>query len=675
METMENTESTAQTMPIPEIFEPPGVELLKNPDFSEGLKNWRQYAKCNPELVAGAQGGQNSVLVTEMSANWAVVCQDLTKPLNDCGKGTYYFGASVKTGGGAAKIMVVVHYRDDTGRNWVTSDYVGIDDKSFTYIDKTAIIDWSGDKTTEVDIYLSLEKPFEGGIIIDSMTFRHVSEMTEVEGLYRPDVALRNESPLVGVIRWDAWIGDGEGGVGQVVNRSLSPEKYHFRMPWFSKIVGPNEVFIDGATQELADKETQFAKTYGIDYFAILHYDDGMSFARKAYLNSLYRNGIKWCVVFGCGTIANDYDARSYYVKEFKKPYYQKTADGRPVIYIFQVEPWIKEGLDVIRSECEREGIPEPYVIGMNFDIPKAAMIAAELGLQGVSLYTGGSPSPGCPYSAVMESDEAKWRGMKKTGAQFVPQITTGWDKRPRYDNPNPWEPDYEDFKNQYSEQATPEQIAQSIENAFKFNDENKERTVFNSVIVYAWNENDEGGWIVPTYFELRDSGKPLRLDAIREMLKSRRAAYSDIAGLEAKTREAIENLAVAGVFGNIEGELFEPQKEVGAAEFAAYFVRSVGYWAEIGNYGLGAYDEAIAIAGALGLDIEAGDPSITYSKAVRIAADMAKAAGETKQLAEFSEDGSNAAGGEKLTRASAALLVHQLTQAIFDLPKTVPPA
>lgn len=650
-EISEISEMNGGNMENPTSIEPPGVELLKNADFSDGLKNWRQYDKCKPEIIIEPQGGKNAVLVTEMSQNWAVVCQNLTKPLNEYGRGIYYFGAKVKTNGGSTRIMAVVHYRDDTGRNWITSDYVDINDKDFTYIDKTAIIDWSGEKVSEVDIYLSTDKPFGGGLIIDSMTFRHVSENTTVEGLNRPDVSLRNERALIGVIRWDAWIGDGEGGVGQVVNRSLSPEKYHFRLPWFSTILGPDEVFIDGATQETVDKEIQFAKTYGIDYFAVLHYNDGMSFARKAYLNSLYRNGIKWCALLESHRFTGDLAVFDYYIEEFKKPYYQKTTDGRPVVYIFQVESQIKDGLDDFRQKCEKAGVPEPYVIGMNFDIPKAAMLSGELGLQGISLYTGGIPSAGCSYSKVMDNDASKWRGMKKTGAQFVPQITTGWDKRPRYDNPNPWEPDYEDFKNQYAEQGTPEEIARNISNAFDFNEENKEQTVFNSVLVYAWNENDEGGWICPTYFELRDSGKPLRLDAIREMLKSRRAAYIDIDTLDTAEKEAVENLAVAGVFEDIAGDRFEPQKEISAKEFAAYFMRSVGY--------------------LIDFEIEnGGDVPITNEKAMQIAIEIIKTAGDTKP--KQIDTNTIRKGDGNLTRAGAAFIIDQLTKEIFDLPTEV---
>ncbi|MCL2813289.1 MAG: S-layer homology domain-containing protein [Oscillospiraceae bacterium] len=425
------------------------------------------------------------------------------------------------------------------------------------------------------------------------------------------DTSLRNERPLIGAIRWDAWTGDRHGDVGIAVNRSLSPEKYHFRIPWFAEITGPNEVFIDGAKQEIVDKEIQFAKTYGIDYFAVLHYKGGMSFARKAYQNSLYRNGIKWCAIFESQRFVGDWAEWDDYIEQFKKPYYQKTADGRPVVYIFEADWPIKDSLETFRNKCEKAGVFQPYIIGMNFNIPKAAMIASELGLQAISLYTGGTPSAGCPYSAVMENDALLWNSMKKTGSQFVPQITSGWDKRPRYDNPTPWEPDYEDFKNQYAEQGTPEEIAQNIENAFNFNAENKNQTIFNSVIVYAWNENDEGGWICPTYFELRGSGKPLRLEAIREMKKRHRAAYDDIGGLSPAEKEAVENLAAAGVFGDIPDGKFKPREEISAKEFAAYLVSSAGYL----------------------MDTEVS--------------------------------------GENLTRADAALFIYRFTQKIFDLPKS----
>ncbi len=66
---------------------------------------------------------------------------------------------------------------------------------------------------------------------------------------------------LVGASRWDAWCApvDGveyreQGGPGMAVQRSLSPKKYYFRVPFFGKIISDTLVKIDGYTQDIMDK-------------------------------------------------------------------------------------------------------------------------------------------------------------------------------------------------------------------------------------------------------------------------------------------------------------------------------------------------------------------------------------------------------------------------------------
>ena len=157
-------------------------------------------------------------------------------------------------------------------------------------------------------------------------------------------------------------------------------------------------------------------------------------------------------------------------------------------------------------------------------------------------------------------------------------------------------------------------------------------------------------------------------------MLKGRRAAYGDIGNLGSEAKEAIENLAVAGVFENLAGNSFEPQKEMTSKEFAAYFIRSVGYWANTDEIFASRYDEAVAIAEKLGAKI--GDEPITGASAAEIAAGMIKAAdvskrGDTGQILESLGVGTKT-GDAKLTRASGALLIYRLTAGIFALPTSV---
>ena len=71
----------------------------------------------------------------------------------------------------------------------------------------------------------------------------------------------------VGAIRWDAWhtptqnLEHGaQGGAVKAVERSLSPKRYQFRAPFFTKVISDSAIKIDGYTQHIMDQEIDFAK-------------------------------------------------------------------------------------------------------------------------------------------------------------------------------------------------------------------------------------------------------------------------------------------------------------------------------------------------------------------------------------------------------------------------------
>lgn len=49
--------------------------------------------------------------------------------------------------------------------------------------------------------------------------------------------------PCVGAIRWDAGTG---GEITRIMEETLAPKKYHFRLPWFAEVSGDDSVRIDG---------------------------------------------------------------------------------------------------------------------------------------------------------------------------------------------------------------------------------------------------------------------------------------------------------------------------------------------------------------------------------------------------------------------------------------------
>jgi hypothetical protein len=74
--------------------------------------------------------------------------------------------------------------------------------------------------------------------------------------------------PTVGVILWDAW-NTINGQYDVISNRScmwFNPECYHYRLPFFAKVISDNNVTMNEDTEEVMDQEILFAKFAGFDY-------------------------------------------------------------------------------------------------------------------------------------------------------------------------------------------------------------------------------------------------------------------------------------------------------------------------------------------------------------------------------------------------------------------------
>jgi hypothetical protein len=140
-------------------------------------------------------------------------------------------------------------------------------------------------------------------------------------------------------------------------------------------------------------------------------------------------------------------------------------------------------------------------------------------GFDAVSAYAMGGDQPS--FAGLVESVRQRyWRNAASSGVPYVPLVTTGWDKRPRKDNPVSWEKDHGYHRQEvFPSRATPSEIADHVGDALSFVRSHPRVCPANTVIVYAWNEYDEGGWLAPT--RLPD-GTPdtSRLDAVRSVLQ-----------------------------------------------------------------------------------------------------------------------------------------------------------
>jgi hypothetical protein len=145
---------------------------------------------------------------------------------------------------------------------------------------------------------------------------------------------------------------------------------------------------------------------------------------------------------------------------------------------------------------------------------PESAKAAIDrLGLNAASSYASNGGKHGAPYSDLASYTQWNWEAYARVNSQVVPWVTTGWDRRPRLENPVFWESQY--GQGVYYGAAKPEEIADHLRAAVEWTAKNTTKAPTNAVIIYAWNELDEGGWLVPTLSE-----KTARLDALRTVLR-----------------------------------------------------------------------------------------------------------------------------------------------------------
>ena len=137
-----------------------------------------------------------------------------------------------------------------------------------------------------------------------------------------------------------------------------------------------------------------------------------------------------------------------------------------------------------------------------------------DYGLDAIGAYAVGG---GKPYASLAGQAHQFWEAGKATGANVVPIVSSGWDNRPFLENPAPW---YSCASTNYTLPPTPDQLANHLADALDWTGRNRASvTQANTVLIYAWNEHAEGGWLCPT-LNPDGSGNSERLAAIATKLK-----------------------------------------------------------------------------------------------------------------------------------------------------------
>lgn len=347
------------------------------------------------------------------------------------------------------------------------------------------------------------------------------------------NVDRNNELTSVGVIRWDAWYGHDNitNSVISQVEKTLSPKQFHFRAPFFAEVSEDGGIIVPEYTQEIFDQEMEYAIQSGIDYFAFLWYDDAMQKARKFYQTSKYNDKVKMCVILDSKTPTAEQHQEM--AKLLQSDYYMTVLNGRPLMYYDCGYDAAKEQIAYYRALSVKLGFPEPYAVCLKLSADKARKAFAD----GVGDYAVSNESVNISFFELGKKAEKVWLAHQREDAQYVPIVTTGYHLLPRYINQVTWQ---EIKTDRVAEYATADEIGAHLTAALEYMQKADviEKTKINTVLMYAWNEHDEGGWICPT-LKVDENGNQLygangeklvdtsRIEAVRKAIDAFKAKYA----------------------------------------------------------------------------------------------------------------------------------------------------
>jgi hypothetical protein len=181
--------------------------------------------------------------------------------------------------------------------------------------------------------------------------------------------------------------------------------------------------------------------------------------------------------------------AADYWMRYLKDPRYLR-VDGKPLLIIFNSAGGDREGFAYLQEAARKAGLPGVAIAACgdgHFDLGYTHRTHYNI----IPGYTDGGEAH--TFAELTAAHMAQWRGSAKQ--PYIPEVTAGWDARP-------WESTEGHGKRPgwYYPDRTPEQFADALRKAIAWTEQHPDQTTQeHTILVYAWNEFGEGGYIAPT--------------------------------------------------------------------------------------------------------------------------------------------------------------------------------
>jgi hypothetical protein len=272
-------------------------------------------------------------------------------------------------------------------------------------------------------------------------------------------------------------------------------------------------------TVDVMQKQINYCADHAIAFWAFdWYYPEGenkttpLNNALGLYLKAPNCQRLQFCLLVanhaGFRIGPTDWDACCLrWIELFRQPTHLR-LDGQPLLIFFSPEELkrafggaegVRRALETLRTKARQAGLPGVAVAACTG--PGGHL--SELADSGYTLLTGYNYNLGWlsgggsqPFRKLIEGNEGIFdQFAEKTPLPYVPVITAGWDRRPWEEDKLPpekmsvWYPD-----------RTPNLVEEFVRLGVRWLDEHPDKaTSRRLLLVYAWNENGEGGYLTPT--------------------------------------------------------------------------------------------------------------------------------------------------------------------------------
>lgn len=260
---------------------------------------------------------------------------------------------------------------------------------------------------------------------------------------------------------------------------------------------------------QIMERQIDLAADHGISFFAFCWYwhDNGKTINLEAILNNPRHTSLalflkasnnhrmKFCLLVANHKGAEIIGADNWrQAAKFWTPYFTHkqyvTVSGKPLIIVFNPAGGNKEGFAAMNAVARAAKMPGLAIAGCGGG-------AAENGFTHRTHYNlapcSGPPPLEQNYKELIAANQSRWAG--RSGQPYLPIVTAGWDNRP-WEGPN----GLGKPARCYFTDKTPELFANYLRNAIHWMNQHPSQTTAERILlIYAWNELGEGGYLVPT--------------------------------------------------------------------------------------------------------------------------------------------------------------------------------